>query len=122
VRRALAISLMLFFSLPLVSSLFGPSLAEAAAPACCRREGRHHCEMAVQDVTQSSGAHAVREKCPYTPAAPSVLLVPSFAPSTAAAVFAGVMRHPAVSPQTNAQRRVSFDRARQKRGPPVLLA
>ena len=122
VRRALAISLMLLFSLPLVSSLLGAGAAEASVPACCRRDGRHHCAMPAEEQDQGSGAHAVREKCPYTPATPAVLLLHSFTPETAAAIFAGVIRHPAVSPQTDAQLRVSFDRVRQKRGPPSLLA
>jgi hypothetical protein len=122
VRRALAISLMLLFSLPLVSSLLGAGAAEATVPVCCRRDGRHHCAMPSDESNQGSGAHAVRETCPYTPAAPAVVLLPSFTPETAAAIFAGVIRHPAVSPQTDAQLRVSFDRGRQKRGPPALLA
>jgi len=113
---------MLIFSLPLVSSLLGTRAAEATLPACCRRDGRHHCAMPSEESNQGSGAHAVGEKCPYTPAAPAVVLLPSFRPETAAAIFAGVIRHPAVSPQIDAQLRVSFDRVRQKRGPPTLLA
>ena len=120
VRRGLAISLMLIFSLPLVSSLFGTSVAESTVPACCRRDGRHHCGVVDDDATQGSRAHAVRGKCPYAPTAPAARLIPSFAPSTAAAVFAGITRHPTVSPQTDAQLRISFDRACQKRGPPAL--
>jgi hypothetical protein len=121
VRRALAISLMLLFSLPLVTPLFG-SAAEAVIPLCCRRGGKHHCAMP-SETTQDSGfgARAVREKCPYMPAGPAVLVLPSFTPSTAASIYAGITRHPAVSPQTYAQLRISFDRARQKRGPPALL-
>ena len=119
VRRALAISLMVLFSLPLVSSLFGT--AEATVPVCCRRDGRHHCAMPFEESEQGSGAHAVREKCPYTPAAPAVVLLPSFKPSPLAMFFAGIAQHPAISPQTDAQRRISFDRTRQKRGPPAPL-
>lgn len=122
-RRLLAISLLLLFSLPLVSPLLGESVGEASLPACCRRNGKHHCEMMGMGASTSrTGAGAIREKCPYTPAAPAVLLLPSFTPSTAAAIFAGIASHPAIAPQAEAQLRISFDRARQKRGPPALLA
>ena len=122
VRRALAISLMLIFSLPLFGSLFAMQAAEAMTPACCRRDGKHHCAMSADEQDPASRKRTVSEKCPYTPAAPAVILLRSFSPSTGAAIFAGVIRHPSVAPQVAAQFRVSFDRARRKRGPPSLLA
>jgi hypothetical protein len=112
---------MLIFSLPLVSTLFGTRAAEAVLPVCCRRDGQHHCGMP-SGPNQDSGIGVVGEKCPYTPAAPAALSFPFFAPPASAAIFAGITRHPTVSPQTDAQLRISFDRARQKRGPPALLA
>ncbi|MFY9938678.1 MAG: hypothetical protein WAK33_17485 [Silvibacterium sp.] len=121
-RRALAISLMLLFCLPLVLPLFRPGMAEATLPACCRRGGRHQCAVPTEGATQGSDVRVVSDKCPYAPATAAVLLLPSFTPSTAASIFAGVTRHPAVSPQTETQLRISFDRTRQKRGPPALLA
>jgi hypothetical protein len=122
VRRALAISLMLLFSLPVVLPLFRPSMAEATLPVCCRRGGRHQCTQRSEGATQSSGIGVVSDKCPYTPAASVVPVLRSFTPATAASIFAGIASHPAVSPQTAAQLRISFDRARQKRGPPALFA
>ena len=122
VRRLLAISLLFLFSLPLISPLLGDD-AEASLPACCRRSGKHHCEMPdASTATSRSGAGAVHEKCPFTPAAPAILVLPSFTPPTAAAIFAGIASHPAIAAQTEAQLRISFDRARQKRGPPALLS
>jgi hypothetical protein len=122
VRRLLAISLLFLFSLPLISPLLGDGVAEASLPACCRRSGKHHCEMPdASTATSRSGAGAVQEKCPYAPAAPAILILPSFTPSTAAAIFAGITSHPAIAAQAEAQLRISFDRARQKRGPPALL-
>jgi hypothetical protein len=120
-RRWLAIPMLLLFLLPLVSATFGAS-DEDSLPACCRRSGRHHCEMLGEAPAGDKGAGAIREKCPYSPAALSIVVLPSFAPSTSAAIFAGVVRHASVAPQTEARRRISFDRARQKRGPPSLLA
>jgi hypothetical protein len=121
-RRWLAIPMLFVFLLPLLSGFLETSAAEASLPACCRRGGQHHCDLIADESSDKKGSLAIREKCPYSPVAVSIVVLPSFAPSPAAAIFAGVMRHTAVSPQTDALRRISFDRARQKRGPPSLLA
>lgn len=121
-RRLLAIPMLLLFVLPFVSGFFGANAAEASLPACCRRGGQHHCDLMTSQPAGNTGAAAIREKCPYSPAALSVVVLPTFAPTTAAAIFAGVQQHGSIAPQTEARRRISFDRARQKRGPPSLLA
>jgi len=64
----------------------------------------------------------VGEKCPYSIAPPAILVLPSFTPSIAASVFVGITQHPAIAAQAEAQRRISFDRTRQKRGPPAEIA
>ena len=119
-RRALAISLLLLFNLPLLSPFFGAASAEASLPACCRRGGRHQCSMVAESAMPSSGT-TVRDKCPFTRESLAALLVVRSAISTARAVFAGIMQHASVAPQFEAQLRVSFDRAHQKRGPPTLV-
>jgi hypothetical protein len=111
---------MVVFGLPLALPLFSAQAAEQNLPACCRRDGRHHCSMP-KDGSQPN-ISIVGEKCPVAPASPAFLLHFSFTPGTAAAIFAGITCHPAISPQTEAQFRVSFDRARQKRGPPAFIA
>jgi hypothetical protein len=121
-RRWLSIPMVLLFLLPLVSALFGASDAEAGLPACCRRGGKHQCAVMAEPSLPDKGVGAIREKCPYSPAALTVVILPSFTPSTAAAIFAGVAQHASVAPQTDARGRVSYDRSRQKRGPPSLLA
>lgn len=122
----MAISLLLLFVLPFALPLFGANAAEAELPACCRRNGKHHCimmrEMAREMAASGPAMGAVREKCPYSIEPPAILVVPAFTPSTSASIFAGVARHPAIAPQVEARFRVSFDRARQKRGPPIKLA
>jgi hypothetical protein len=116
----IAISMLVLFGLPLLAPVFAPNAAEASIPACCSRGGRHHCAMSEMAGQQPSG-HAISvmtEKCPYAPAVAPVLHLTAFAPPSDAAVFAQVVSHPAIHAQTEARYRISFDRARQKRGPP----
>jgi len=77
--------------------------------------------MVAESAMPNSGAATVRDKCPFAREGLAALLTTRFATSTARTVFAGIMRHASVAPQAEAQLRVSFDRARQKRGPPTLL-
>ena len=120
-RRLLAISLLMLFSFSLISPLLATDALEASLPACCRRAGKHHCAMQIADSEQGRNIGIVAEKCPYAPAAPAVMHLSVFAPPAAEAVFAGLVGHPAVHAQTAAQYRISFDRSRQKRGPPSLI-
>lgn len=62
------------------------------------------------------------EKCPVTPSTaavvhPTVLATPELSRS----VFAPALADPNGVVQTESKRRISRDRSRQKRGPPVLL-
>lgn len=104
---------MLPFGLP----LFGATASEASVPVCCRRSGKHHCMMSM-----NSHIRTVGERCPFHVLPPAAMVVPTFAPSASASIFAEVVRHPAVAPQVEARQRISFDRSRQKRGPPASLA
>lgn len=113
----LAIPLLMLFMLPFALPFLGASAAEANVPVCCRRNGKHHCMM-YMEWSQRRSFTTIRPKCPYSVAPPAITVTPSFTPAAAASVFAGVIRHPAVAPQVDAWRRVSFDRTRQKRGPP----
>ena len=120
VRRLLAISMMLLFGFTLVLPLFASDASEASLPACCRRNGKHHCSMPAWDAKQGRQFTVVSEKCPCPPATPAVSHLSNFALPADRAAFAGVISHPAIHAQTAAQYRISFDRSRQKRGPPSL--
>jgi|SRR5579883_1252967 len=112
--------MLLLFGLPLLAPVLASDIGEAGLPACCRRSGKHHCAMAGTMLRQQGHAISmIAEKCPYTPAVARLLPWTPLAPSIEAAIFAGVIRHPAVHAQAEALYRVSFDRTRQKRGPPV---
>jgi hypothetical protein len=123
--KLIAIALLAVFGLPFASPLFALApKSEANLPACCRRNGTHHCmmSMAERSAAQSNSGPrfaAPQEKCPYCPAAftfrhlPNKLGVPS-----AQFVFACFASHAAVIAQTESKRRIARDRSRQKRGPP----
>ncbi|MEO6982326.1 MAG: hypothetical protein ABI072_04340 [Edaphobacter sp.] len=125
-RRLLSISLLLLFLLPLVSPLFATTLTEANVPACCRRNGKHHCTMGT--ALQPSSAHApglqpitLRETCPYTllSQVPATL---AFTPDEIqSSIHVGIVSHPTCQAQPATLLTISFDRSRQKRGPPVTL-
>jgi len=126
VRRILAISLLLLFGLPLVSPLFAlPSSNDSNLPACCRRNGKHHCMMQMgqaQILAQGVQFNVVPTKCPLYPRAIPTAQHHELSLHAASLTFAEIISHPALHPQTEARARVSLFCARQKRGPPSLLS
>jgi hypothetical protein len=123
VRRIVSITLLLLVSFPLISPLFAASTAGSTLPACCRRAGKHHCVMPemMGDPASGKGIHfsALRERCPYSPAtvqaAASDLLLPQNHGVHLSIPHANLALRVA---QEEAHYRISFDRTRQKRGPP----
>lgn len=119
-RRIFAISLLLLFSLPLILPFFAASAAEVNLPACCRKGGKHHCMMMQTGSQDGSGLRVdvVRERCPYSPTIPTTPHVDFSADAAREVVCAAIVSHPSGVVQSEARRRISFDRSRQKRGPP----
>jgi hypothetical protein len=135
VRRLLSITLLLIFGLPMVSPLFAMTGGDAGnLPACCRRDGKHHCMMMAGMMMGDAGMGAsassnpgtqptvaiVTEPCPYGPQGLPGAVHRDWQLDTASAVFAGLSAHPSGSPQAESRRRVSSLRARHKRGPPTI--
>ena len=123
VRRVLSIVLLAVFSLPLIS----PVLALAAdsdvnLPACCRRNGAHRCVRTMRPVGATSSETSVSDvprHCPAYPAVVTPVRHGDLSFHAASLIFAGVVSHPTVKPQTQARARVALDLSRQKRGPPA---
>jgi len=64
--RALSGVLLAFFVLPLVMPFFN-SGSESTLPACCRRDGKHHCAMSArlrQSVLSASSEPVIRDVTP----------------------------------------------------------
>jgi hypothetical protein len=121
-RRLIGITLLLLFSSPLISPLLALTASTAAnLPACCRRNGAHHCMMNMQQAESSSSGinvSTIPQKCPSYPAAVTSVQHGDLSLHTASLIFAEIVSHPSVKTQTQARARVALDRSRQKRGPP----
>lgn len=99
---------------------------DSQLPACCRRDGKHHCAMKMAAaMDEPSSDHTVKSAspaCPYCPASTTVAPTVAFYPPAAAAFYASVVRHPAIHQQTAVNLLVAESRSHQKRGPPLLSA
>jgi hypothetical protein len=120
-RRISAILVLALFSF----SLIGPALLSADSdsnlPACCRREGKHHCAaMSGSGQTSSTGpSFKSGDRCPVFPG--------SFITSTGSDIFIPVVSaaasvpladHAALQYLTQANCHSYPTRSNQKRGPP----
>jgi hypothetical protein len=121
-RGIFATLLVALFSFSLISPVVFASDAESKLPACCRRGGKHHCEMMASQSESSSGPAVQAGRCGFFPAAPAIPASRTVSlPGVSQVIFAGLVSHPASRPQTEALCRISYSRAGQKRGPPSLL-
>lgn len=119
-RRATALSLLIFFGWTLIAPLCAPD-AEAHLPACCRRHGKHHCSMGALG-SGERGLPTLQEKCPRSPASASAVHSPTFKPEAAELFQTEDVSLSARAPQTEALYRISALLSHQKRGPPSPLA
>jgi hypothetical protein len=125
VRRLIGITLLLLFSLPLISPVLAlAASSDANLPACCRRNGAHHCSMKMHQAESSGHGpsfSAIPQRCPAYPAMVTSARHGDLSFYTASLIFAEVVSHPSVKAQTSARARVALDRSRQQRGPPTDL-
>jgi hypothetical protein len=123
VRRLLSSVLLLLFSLPLISPVLAIATgSDANLPACCRRNGAHHCMKKMQPEKSSSPSlSATAQCCPAYPAVVTSARHGDLSVPTASLIFAEIVSHPTIKLQIEARARVALDRSRQKRGPPTEL-
>jgi hypothetical protein len=126
-RRLISILLLAVLGLPFVPQLLAATVkSESNLPACCRRSGKHRCMMSSEEKKLGASAKpafgAPLEKCPYAPAAIAVSHHPANGVTSSSVIYAGMVSHPSVRPQTESKRRISQDRSRSQRGPPTLTS
>lgn len=119
-RRFSAAMLLALFGLSLLSPLFG-SERQSNLPACCRREGRHHCA----GITAPGSGPALQSnaKCPMYPGvAPGTIPGCAYIPAVATAALV-LPAHPARHDSNDLPFLFSSnDPAHGKRGPPVSFS
>jgi len=126
VRRLLALAIAVLTVFPAVSPLLALSGAgDPSRPACCRRDGKHHCMFAEMAGAAASAGTSVKtvtisERCPFGAKTMPGNTHPDWSLQAGEAIFAGIAAHPAVAPRTASKRRIAADGARPKRGPPCI--
>jgi len=119
-QRGVATALAVLFSWLLILPAFAAPAALNAAP-CCRKGGAHQCAMSSSE-DSTAGVRTVRAKCPFANGSLSFCShFSSCAPESGESVYAGLIQPASVSIQTQASFRFSYDRSRQKRGPPLSI-
>jgi len=121
VRRLLAFSLLLFFNLPMVSPLFALSAnSEANLPACCRRNGAHHCNMQMPPAASNGPAiSSIPEKCPAYPRPATLVRISHAQLQGEAFVFAIPTAAAFVKPHAQTRAKAAIKSLHHKRGPPT---
>jgi len=125
--RAMSGVLLAFFLLPLFVP-FLSSGSESTLPACCRREGKHHCAMSDrlrQSVLSAISEPVVRDATPPCPYRSRLLMafISRVLFVHRAAVFSGQgVSYTAPSPETSVHALLSEIRSNLQRGPPSLPA
>jgi len=99
--------------------------SESALPACCRRDGKHHCAMMdmLEKQEQSAGPsfRTAAGKCPLFPKGTVAFFTHQSTPPPAATFVGSISSHPVFKAQIEILYRISHSRTRQKRGPPSLV-
>ena len=129
-RRLLSILLFWATLFPLIApALSTGAMGQSTLPACCRRGGAHHCAMSAafrallqKQLDGTTRIAAPPEKCPYRPSSLAAAHPQTPTLSSSATYVAFALHEPSPAAQAECLRRISFDRSRQKRGPPSLVS
>ena len=122
VSKAITVALVLVFACEVVSpGLFAG--AGSTSPACCRRDGKHHC-LSKSGTAQSAPAEGLllsTVRCQYFPTNATAPGGRCWVAPPSRQATAAVFSHPAAKAQIEAYYRISLIRGSQKRGPPSLV-
>jgi hypothetical protein len=123
-RRLISIVLLAVLGLPFASSLFALTpKSEANLPACCRRNGKHHCMMSMAErerLSEKPQFSPVPERCPYAPAVVAVGWKPHALVLSLAALGCVAWRTQSMAcGKDESHVCTRFRRSHRLRGPPV---
>jgi len=122
-RIIAAVLLLVFAGNTALPALFADP--ESNLPACCRRDGKHHCAMMdMAGIDQDDGEaywKSTPQKCAQFSKSGVSLCAGKTGPRGTFQVGPIVSSHPTVAAQTEVLYRISHSRSREKRGPPSLV-
>ncbi len=129
-RRLLSILLFWATLFPsFASALTSGAMGQSTLPACCRHGAQHHCDMSPEVrallLNESNGStriNAKPEQCPYRQRSLAASHLQTLTPAAGPTQAAFFLHELSPAAQAECLRRISFDRSRQKRGPPSLLS
>ena len=120
-RRITGVLLLVLLTSPLVTPLFARN-PQTDLPACCRRNGKHHCMGHMQ--MPGSGEAQFRSAAMKCPMFPVKLATPGHSsqilPGSAQYFYGAIVSHPAIQAQAEISYRICWSRSQQKRGPPFV--
>ena len=120
-RRGTSILLLAIFVLGSLPAALGDN--EASLPACCRRNGAHHCSMSrLRAAILASGQPIISapSTCPSYPGESALTTAPLYGIAPAAAAELALPTTPHTPAAPCAAARVSAARTRPSRAPPAL--
>jgi hypothetical protein len=114
--------LLLFFNLPMVSPLFALAAnSDVNLPACCRRNGIHHCNMQMQRAASSGAAFSgIPTKCPAYPRPATLVRITHAQVNAEAIAFITPGSVLTIKSRAQTSSKISTKSAHPKRGPPSL--
>jgi hypothetical protein len=122
-RRALVTLLLALFGFSLISPAVLASDPESNLPACCRRDGKHHCAMMAMQSGSPSGSTLQTARCSSFPSAGAIPATPAVSlPGLSQSVFTGFFTYSVGFRATETVCLSSYSRTGQKRGPPAKIS
>ncbi len=123
-KRLLAFALLFFFNAPLMTPLFAlASTSDANLPACCRRNGTHHCAMMMEQTASNDPSFAsVPEKCPFYPRPATLVRIAHAQAQAEAYNTTASVAVTQITPPAETRSKAVFPSPYQKRGPPARQA
>jgi hypothetical protein len=125
-RRLLAIFLLCALGLPMATPLFAAALdQDTGLPACCRRNGAHHCTSMMTGTSarpEGTQVAAPHERCPAYPAATTSVRKNDASLLAASPLLSDLPQRTAETTAVAIWTAAALSRSQHERGPPPQRA